>query len=56
MTRTEYIQWSKALVKQLDLTLTTIAVDGQPVPFMTIDVHYSWKGKRLTKSIHSVLN
>jgi hypothetical protein len=26
------------------------------VPFMTIDVHYSWQGKRLTKSIHSVLN
>lgn len=56
MTRTDHAQWASARVEQVELKTSTFLLDGRSVPVMTVEVRYSWKDGRFTKSIQSVLN
>ena len=56
MTRTDRIQWASARVDRVEMRVSTEFANDRPVPTLKVEVGYSWKGKRFSKEIRSVLN
>ena len=56
MTKTDHLQWARAQVQHVQMTVGALEVDGRSVPTLTVDIQYSWKGNRFSKTIQSVLN
>ncbi len=56
MTRTDRIQWASARVDRIQMHVALESAGGRPLPTLRVEIRYSWKGKRFTKEIRSVLN
>jgi hypothetical protein len=56
MTKTDHLEWASARVDGVEMRATLHDREGWIAPRIQVEIRYSWKGRRFTKTIHSVMN
>ena len=56
MTQIDRLQWASARVDGVEMHITPHDEEGRIAPTIQVEIRYTWKGRRFTKTIHSVLN